>query len=99
MVFVVGIAGGSGSGKTTFAEKILSRLKTEDLTVLHMDSYYLKDQLEENYTKRGHPNFDHPQAFDWVLLRDHLEKLKSGSGIDTPVYDFKTSSLFISYIS
>lgn len=92
MVFLVGIAGGSGSGKTTFAEKVVARLKHQEITVLHMDSYYLRDQLPDNYTKRGHPNFDHPKAFDWTLLRDHLQSLKKGSPIDSPIYDFKTSS-------
>lgn len=92
MVFVVGIAGGSGSGKTTFADKVVDRLRLQEITVLHMDSYYLKDQLPDNYTKRGHPNFDHPNSFDWPLLREHLATLKTGAPIESPVYDFKTSS-------
>lgn len=89
---LIGICGGSGSGKTTFAEKVLKRLENEEICVLHMDSYYLSDPPSELYTAKGVPNFDHPNCFDWQLLREHVAKLKAGHAIETPVYDFKTSS-------
>lgn len=91
MVYIIGIAGGSGSGKTTFAKKVLANIGTNDTSLLHMDSYYLPKQPESNYTISGKPNFDHPNAFDWVLLRDHLRMLKAGETVETPIYDFSRS--------
>lgn len=91
-MYIVGIAGGSGSGKTTFADKVLNELSDNETVILHMDSYYLNDQPQDNYTTEGKPNFDHPQAFDWELLRKHIQMLKSGEPIQTPSYDFKTNS-------
>ncbi len=90
-MYLIGIAGGSGSGKTTFAKKVLSRI-TNSIGVLHMDSYYLPSQPKTNRTKSGKPNFDHPDAFDWNLLRTHIATLKEGGKIKAPVYDFTTSS-------
>lgn len=92
-MYLVGIAGGSGSGKTTFARKILSHLPasaTGEVALLHQDSYYLAGPAER---MQGHgvANFDHPDAFDWPLLKNHLERLKRGEAIDAPIYDFKTS--------
>jgi uridine kinase len=91
-VYIIGVAGGSGSGKTTFANKVLAELDPENTAILHMDSYYLNEQPKDNYTAEDKPNFDHPQAFDWDLLRTHIEMLKNGEGIDAPVYDFTTNS-------
>ncbi|MBF0311867.1 MAG: uridine kinase [Oligoflexia bacterium] len=90
-MFIIGVAGGSGSGKTTFAKKIISALENEDVSVVHMDSYYLPSQPKTNYTEKGKPNFDHPDAFDWELLRKHIATLKEGKSIECPVYDFKNS--------
>ena len=90
-MYIIGVAGGSGSGKTTFAKKLLNRIST-NIAVLHMDSYYLPSQPKTNRTKSGKPNFDHPDAFDWNLLRAHLDILKSGGKINSPVYDFSSSS-------
>lgn len=90
-LYMIGIAGGSGSGKTTFTEKIQSRLST-NVSVLHMDSYYLPSPPEHLCTKSSKPNFDHPDAFDWDLLKLHLSQLKAGQSIDSPVYDFKNNS-------
>lgn len=90
-MLVIGIAGGSGSGKTTFAKKILNLVSDEHCTLLSMDSYYLPQPPEDLTSNSGNPNFDHPAAFDWELLRDHLVKLKQGEPIETPVYDFKIS--------
>jgi uridine kinase len=97
-VILIGIAGGSGSGKTTFAKKVLKNLKDADSCLLHMDSYYLPKQPKSNYTSSGRPNYDHPQAFDWDLLRHHLNELKAGAGIKCPVYDFAISSRKEEYI-
>ncbi len=90
-IFLIGIAGGSGSGKTTFAKKVLKGILNLESCLLHMDSYYLHSQPKALYTSSGKPNFDHPNAFDWELLRQHLSELKQGKGIKCPVYDFKNS--------
>jgi uridine kinase len=91
-VFLVGIAGGSGSGKTTFAKKVMKSLNSSKCALLHMDSYYLHVLPKSNYTNSGKPNFDHPNAFDWDLLRSHLYDLKQGLSIKAPIYDFSSSS-------
>lgn len=91
-IFLIGIAGGSGSGKTTFAKKVMKGITNLDSSMLHMDSYYLPSQPKTNYTSSGKANFDHPNAFDWDLLRQHLTDLKNGSSIKCPIYDFKNSS-------
>ncbi|PIQ56557.1 MAG: uridine kinase [Bdellovibrionales bacterium CG12_big_fil_rev_8_21_14_0_65_38_15] len=88
---MIGIAGGSGSGKTTFTEKIQSRLNG-NVSVLHMDSYYLPTPPKHLCSKSSKPNFDHPEAFDWDLLKLHLGQLKNGESIESPVYDFKSNS-------
>ena len=89
--FLIGICGGSGSGKTTFAHKVLKHIPQEAVSVLHMDSYYLPELPQSHYTTTGKPNFDHPDAFDWPLIRSHLELLKSGSSVESPIYDFSQS--------
>ncbi len=91
-MFLIGIAGGSGSGKTTFAKKVLKRSGQTDGTVglLHQDSYYLPTP-PPGVQVHGEPNFDHPDAFDWKLLKEHLKRLKAGEQIAVPVYDFRTS--------
>lgn len=91
-VYIVGIAGGSGSGKTTFARKVMKNITGSSSILLHMDSYYLPVQPKTNYTATGKPNFDHPDAFDWALLRHHLSELKQGLSIKCPIYDFNSSS-------
>jgi uridine kinase len=90
-IFLIGIAGGSGSGKTTFAQKVMKHISGSRSTLLHMDSYYLPKQPKNLYTASGKPNFDHPSAFDWDLLRHHLSELKQGLTIKCPIYDFKAS--------
>ena len=92
-MYLVGIAGGSGSGKTTFAKKVMQRVQADDQSValLHMDSYYLPTP-PPHLRVHGEPNFDHPEAFDWKLLKEHLQLLKAGGEAQVPVYDFVTSS-------
>lgn len=89
-MYIIGIAGGSGSGKTTFAHKVLKQISPETL-LLHMDSYYLPPSEIKITTKKGHINFDHPSAFDWDLLKKHLTMLKNDETIELPIYDFKTN--------
>lgn len=89
-VHIISICGGSGSGKTTFAEKIKKGVN-EEISILHMDSYYLPQLPKQLKTSNGMPNFDHPDAFDWELLEDHILKLKSGRAVRSPHYDFKTN--------
>ena len=91
-MYLIGITGGSGSGKTTFAKKVIKELSNNDVQILHMDSYYLAKQPTENYTEKGKPNYDHPHAFDWELLKGHLKELKRGNSIASPVYDFTVSA-------
>lgn len=88
---MIGIAGGSGSGKTTFTGKVQAHLKSS-ISVLHMDSYYLPSPPVGLIAKSGMPNFDHPDAFDWALLKSHLQQLKNGKDIESPIYDFSTNS-------
>ena len=87
-IFLIGIAGGSGSGKTTFAKKVMKNISSAHSSLLHMDSYYLPTVPKIN----GKENFDHPNAFDWNLLRHHLSELKKGHTIECPIYDFSTST-------
>jgi len=86
---LIGIAGGSGSGKTTFAKKILSHLDHPDVEIIHQDSYYLSSP-PSHLRVHGELNFDHPDAFDWELLRKHLGMLRRHKAIEVPIYDFQS---------
>lgn len=90
-MYFIGIAGGSGSGKTTFSKKILAHLASDQVINLHQDSYYLPAQPKDNFLM-GKPNFDHPSAFDWPLLKEQIHTLSQGGAVDCPVYDFTTST-------
>jgi len=83
---LIGIAGGSGSGKTTVALKIKEKVG-EDILILDMDSYY-KDHSHIPFEERVKINYDHPDAFDFPLLINHLKKLLQGKSIEKPVYSF-----------
>lgn len=89
-MLIIGIAGGSGSGKTTVAKQIVSRVH-DKVAVISQDSYY-KDQSHLPIAERQALNFDHPNAIDWELLTADLKKLKSGKSIDQPVYSYLTCS-------
>jgi uridine kinase len=86
---IIGICGGTGSGKTTVANRILESVSASEVAFIQQDSYYrnLKD-LPLDY--RQAVNFDHPDALDNELLINHIKKLKAGGSIELPVYDFKT---------
>lgn len=86
-MYLICVAGGSGSGKSTFANKITSQFSPEEVLHMYQDWYYLHETPEDQYIK-GKPNFDHPDAFDWQLLVKHLSDLKMGRTIEAPVYDF-----------
>ena len=85
-IFLIGIAGGSGSGKTFLANKILDTFKDEVL-IIQQDSYY-KDLSKLEYNKRILENFDHPDSIDIELLKTHINKLSNGESIDKPIYNF-----------
>jgi uridine kinase len=88
---VIGIAGGTGSGKTTVARKVASGLPTGAVATLEHDSYY-KDRSEVPFSERASLNYDHPDSLDNELLVEHLTSLRAGRAIEVPVYDFKTHS-------
>ena len=88
-MLIIGIAGGTGSGKTTVVNQILNELDSEEVTVISQDSYYSKnDNL--SYKERCGINFDHPRAIDFELLIKHVNELKKGNVIDQPIYSFVT---------
>jgi uridine kinase len=86
---VIGVAGGTGSGKTTVAQEILKRAGTEKISLIQHDAYY-KDLSDLPPAQRAMQNFDHPDALDNSLLIVHLQELKAGKAVDVPVYDFTT---------
>ncbi len=86
---LIGIAGGTGSGKTTLAEKIYEAFP--EAVLISQDAYY-RDQSHLSLEQRSKLNFDHPDSLDFSLLRDHLIDLKNGKAIAQPVYSFQTHS-------
>ena len=89
-MLVIGIAGGSGSGKTTVVNAIASKLK-EKVVVIPQDSYY-NDSSHLPMEERHKINFDHPDAIDWDLLCDQLSQLKEGKTVEQPIYSYITCS-------
>ncbi len=88
-MLVIGIAGGTGSGKTTVVRKIVESLPAGEVVVLPQDSYY-KDSSHVPVEERQFINFDHPDAFDWDLLSEQLAMLKEGKSIEQPTYSYIT---------
>ncbi|HEY8417824.1 MAG TPA: uridine kinase [Limnochordales bacterium] len=84
----IGIAGGTGSGKTTVTRAIVSRVPEATVAVIEQDSYY-KDQSHLPFEERLKTNYDHPSAFDTALLVQHLDMLAAGQPIQKPVYNYK----------
>jgi uridine kinase len=88
-MIIIGVFGGTGSGKTTIVNQIVSDFNTSDIQVISQDAYY-KDNSNITYEARCLLNFDHPEAIDFELLYQHLSALKNGETIEQPVYNFKT---------
>ncbi len=86
---VIGIAGGTGSGKTTVAEAIVRRIGPERIALIQQDSYY-KDQSHLPMEERVRINYDHPDSLDTELLIRHLKELMAGRPVEVPIYDFTT---------
>ncbi|MDB0038523.1 uridine kinase, partial [Polaribacter sp.] len=83
-MLIIGIAGGTGSGKTTVVNQIINQLPTNEVCVISQDSYY-KATDELSYDERIKINFDHPRAIDFELLVQHLKNLKKGEIVEQPV--------------
>ena len=90
-MLVIGIAGGSGSGKTTVVRAITQNLKGESVVTIPLDSYYKDSSDLTDEEKRVH-NFDHPDAIDWELICQQLKELKQGKSIEQPVYSYISCS-------
>ena len=88
-MLVIGIAGGTGSGKTTVVNKIIQSLPAGEVAILPQDSYY-KDSSHIPPEERQKINFDEPAAIEWTLLADHLRQLKEGKTIQMPTYSYLT---------
>lgn len=85
---LIGIAGGTGSGKTTLTDKLVDSFGSDEVSILRHDNYY-KRHDEMCYEERTKLNYDHPDAFDTPLLCEHIRALKEGRTIEMPVYDYK----------
>lgn len=92
-MLIIGIAGGTGSGKTTVARSVIDRLGSDKVTFISQDNYY-KDHPELSFEEREAINYDHPFAFDNDLLIEHLGILKQGLPAQAPVYDFTKHARF-----
>jgi uridine kinase len=88
-MLIIGIAGGTGSGKTTVVHQIMNELPETEVGIISQDSYY-KQNVGMSYEERSNINFDHPRAIDFELLVSHLKDLKVGKNIEQPVYSFVT---------
>jgi uridine kinase len=85
--FLIGVAGGTCSGKTTVSEKLATLAGDEHVALIKLDSYYVRSTADD-LAGRSTSNYDHPDAFDWALLNDHLAALVAGASVPVPVYDF-----------
>ncbi len=85
---LIGIAGGTGSGKSTVASEIYKCIPDESIAIIEQDSYY-NDQSHLTFEERVKTNYDHPNAFDTKLLMQHLSDLTEGKAIEKPIYDFE----------
>lgn len=88
-MLIIGIAGGTGSGKTTVVHQIMNELPETEVGIISQDSYY-KETHNLSFDERALINFDHPRAIDFDLLVAHLKELKDGNNINQPVYSFVT---------
>lgn len=90
-MYIIGIAGGTGSGKTTVAHKIIESLPRDRVALIPQDSYY-NDTTTLSMEQRRLINFDHPDAFDWPLLTSHIEMLREGKSVEQPTYSYIESN-------
>ena len=90
-MLIIGIAGGSGSGKTTVVKKVMSSFSVQQVTIVSQDSYY-KDNSHISLAERANINFDHPESIEFDLLVLHMKQLRAGKAIEEPVYDYITST-------
>lgn len=88
-MFTIGIAGGTGSGKTTVVKKIIQRIPADRVAVVPQDAYY-RDNSHLPLEERQQMNFDHPDSLEFDLLVDHLKKLKQGIPVEQPIYSYLT---------
>ena len=88
-MLIIGIAGGTGSGKTTVVNQILNELPADEVAVISQDSYYRQNDTM-SYEERSKINFDHPKSIDFELLVEHLKALRQGKVIEQPIYSFVT---------
>ncbi len=88
-MLIIGIAGGTGSGKTTVVNKIIERLAEKDVTILSQDAYY-RDNSDLPLEERQKINFDHPDSIEFELLAENIRKLKRGETIQQPIYSYLT---------
>jgi uridine kinase len=88
-MLIIGIAGGSGSGKSTVVKQVIKHLPREAVTVIPQDAYY-KDNGHKSAEERARINFDHPTSIEWGLLINQLEILKTGAPIEMPIYSYVT---------
>jgi uridine kinase len=88
-MLIVGIAGGTGSGKTTVVRRLIEMLPQGEVVILPQDSYY-KDNSHISIEERQKVNFDHPDSVEWTLLMEHLVELRAGRPIEMPVYSYLT---------
>ena len=88
---IIGIAGGTGSGKTTVVTKIAKSLPQENITILPQDAYY-RNNAELSFDERTKINYDHPNSIDFDLLLNHIKELKEGKSIKQPIYSYITHS-------
>ncbi len=88
-MLIIGIAGGTGSGKTTVVHQIMNELPLTEVGIISQDHYY-KETTNLSFEDRSKINFDHPRAIDFDLLVEHLKELKAGRPVEQPVYSFVT---------
>lgn len=91
MSFIIGIAGGTGSGKTTVVRKVIESLPKDEVAIIPQDSYY-KDNSHLPIEDRQEINFDHPRSLEFKLLIEHIKKLKKGEDVQQPIYSYLTCS-------
>jgi uridine kinase len=88
-MLIIGIAGGSGSGKTTVVKEIINRIPEDSVSVISQDAYYF-DNGDLSQEEKQKINFDHPDSIEWDLLNAHLDKLRQGHSVEMPIYSYLT---------